>query len=692
MGILPEGLNFSGPVGSTATISGTPQVAGTTEFQAAVLDSHPNFASSPEVLLTVTGANKRQTITFNLPSAPVPVGGSVALTGSSDSGQPVSYIAAGVCSIAGQTASLTGPGTCTITSSQAGNSTYAAATPVSRSVTAYTSTISPASVAISNTGAKTASVTVTSNPSGLPFTIIQGPAFGYYSSSGSVTPVTLTISENPGYPAGSASGTVSTSLGNINVTLTVAPAALKAQTITFGAVPNFGVVGTSATVTATATSKLPVTYSSPLSNVCSVNPATGAVSFISGGDCPILANQPGDGSTWAAAPQASATVSIFPPLVAGASTLPQATVGIPYEATVSAQGGFAPFKWSITSGTLPAGLSFSAGVISGTPTSSGSFPLTVGVSDQSGQSATVSITIAVSAAGAATIGASPSALTLSAVYGGVATGGNVTLSYTTPSAGANSPTYTTTASAPWISVPASGSMGPGTVSKGLTTYSTNIGINASPGGQPIGQAFGSVTFTVNGSTVTVPVNFTVTPTALTLAPAALTFTYTQGSVPPGAQTVVVDSQPEGISPNASAATSDGGTWLSASVGASTPGTLSVSLSAAGLSALNPGTYTGTVSVVSPSASSVPLPVTLTVSDAAAAPPNTLTVTPAALNFSGSAGGSPVSATFTLSLTAASGAAPAWTASPPPHWLSLSASSGTLTVGTSSGGLTTYTAK
>jgi hypothetical protein len=235
-------------------------------------------------------------------------------------------------------------------------------------------------------------------------------------------------------------------------------------------------------------------------------------------------------------------------------------------------------------------------------------------------------------------------------------------------------------------------MGTGTVSNGLTTYSANIGINASPGGQPIGQAFGSVTFTVNGSTVTVPVNFTVTPTALTLAPAALTFTYTQGSVPPGAQTVVVDSQPEGISPNASAATSDGGTWLSASVGASTPGTLSVSLSAAGLSALNPGTYTGTVSVVSPSASSVPLPVTLTVSDAAAAPPNTLTVTPAALNFSGSAGGSPVSATFTLSLTAASGAAPAWTASPPPHWLSLSASSGTLTVGTSSGGLTTYTAK
>jgi hypothetical protein len=35
-------------------------------------------------------------------------------------------------------------------------------------------------------------------------------------------------------------------------------------------------------------------------------------------------------------------------------------------------GGISPYKWTITSGTLPAGLSInSAGVISGTPTAAG---------------------------------------------------------------------------------------------------------------------------------------------------------------------------------------------------------------------------------------------------------------------------------------------------------------------------------
>ena len=48
-----------------------------------------------------------------------------------------------------------------------------------------------------------------------------------------------------------------------------------------------------------------------------------------------------------------------------------------------ATGGRAPYIWSLTSGTLPPGLSLTpgTGVISGTPTTTGSYPITVQVTD-----------------------------------------------------------------------------------------------------------------------------------------------------------------------------------------------------------------------------------------------------------------------------------------------------------------------
>lgn len=52
------------------------------------------------------------------------------------------------------------------------------------------------------------------------------------------------------------------------------------------------------------------------------------------------------------------------------STLPDGLMGIPYSATLTATGGTTPYTWSLSSGTLPAGLSLNAstGAISGTPT------------------------------------------------------------------------------------------------------------------------------------------------------------------------------------------------------------------------------------------------------------------------------------------------------------------------------------
>ena len=58
------------------------------------------------------------------------------------------------------------------------------------------------------------------------------------------------------------------------------------------------------------------------------------------------------------------------PLQITTTSLPDATVGQPYSAQLAATGGTTPYKWKISSGTLPAGLTLStSGLISGTPSS-----------------------------------------------------------------------------------------------------------------------------------------------------------------------------------------------------------------------------------------------------------------------------------------------------------------------------------
>jgi hypothetical protein len=86
------------------------------------------------------------------------------------------------------------------------------------------------------------------------------------------------------------------------------------------------------------------------------------------------------------------------PLTITSTTLPGAQVGASYSATLGASGGTPAYTWSISSGSLPAGLALSsAGVISGTPTSSGTANFTVQVADSGSpaqtQTASLSITV-----------------------------------------------------------------------------------------------------------------------------------------------------------------------------------------------------------------------------------------------------------------------------------------------------------
>ncbi|MFZ4857456.1 MAG: putative Ig domain-containing protein [Desulfuromonadaceae bacterium] len=80
------------------------------------------------------------------------------------------------------------------------------------------------------------------------------------------------------------------------------------------------------------------------------------------------------------------------------ATIPFGSVGVPYNYTLYSAYGVAPYTWSIISGTLPAGLSFSAsGVISGTPTVIGSSEVTFRVadSDNPAQATTKTLTISI---------------------------------------------------------------------------------------------------------------------------------------------------------------------------------------------------------------------------------------------------------------------------------------------------------
>ena len=77
------------------------------------------------------------------------------------------------------------------------------------------------------------------------------------------------------------------------------------------------------------------------------------------------------------------------------NSLLEGGVGALYNGTVAAMNGTPSYTWSITAGTLPAGLALNAstGVVSGTPTTAGTTTITFSVTDDVSTSATKSLSI-----------------------------------------------------------------------------------------------------------------------------------------------------------------------------------------------------------------------------------------------------------------------------------------------------------
>jgi len=254
-----------------------------------------------------------------------------ALSASSTSGLPVAFASTTlpVCTVSGTTVTIAGAGTCSITASQAGNTNYAAATPVVQSFT-----VNPASQ------------TITFNTLGNvalgapPFTISASASSGLTVTFASTTLPVCTVSGTTVtiLTAGTCSITASQP-GNANYT--AAPPVVQnfgvgqtSQTITFNALGNVAFGVPAFPISAGATSGLAVTFASTTLPVCTVSGTT--VTIVAVGTCSITASQAGNATYSAATP------------VVQSFTVTQATQTITFNAIGNVAFGAAPFAISAT--------------------------------------------------------------------------------------------------------------------------------------------------------------------------------------------------------------------------------------------------------------------------------------------------------------------------------------------------------
>ena len=542
-GTLPAGLSLN----ASGVISGTATTAGSSSFTVKVVDSAatPRNAIAPLTLRVDPPALSVSTTalvagTFNIAySATLAASGGTA---------PYSWTLTAGALPSGLV--LASDGTISGTPTTSGSSAFTVQVSDSQS---------PAATASRN-------LTLIINPAALAITSSTLPAgqatLAYSASltgSGGVAPYTWSLSSGS-LPAGLAlgvdgvlSGTPTTAGSSsfiVQLSDAQSPSASATRAFTLSITPAPLRINTSSLADATVGNA----YSASLLAVGGTSPYTwsltagslpaglslSAAGAISGTAAAVVSSSFTVQVSDSQAPAASTTRTLTlttsaTPLTISTAVLASAAVGVPYTANLNANGGVAPYSWSLSSGSLPAGLSLSTGgVLSGTPTAAGSSAFTVLVSDSQApaQSASKALTLVVSPA-------SLVVTTASLANGAVAVAYNASLAATGGTA------------------PYAWSVIGGSLPAGLSLSSAGV-LSGTP------NAAGSASFTVQVADAAAPANTATKPFTLTIAAAALVIdtatlpagvagaAYSStlgasGGVPPYSWTIVAGALPAGLS-------------------------------------------------------------------------------------------------------------------------------------------------
>lgn len=252
----------------------------------------------------------------------------------------------------------------------------------------YSSTIHAAG----GTGSYTWSINAGSLPSGVSLNTATGVLSGTPTASGNF--MIDVGAKDSGLPAQTAAGKVSISIAAAGSALKITSLILSGATTnqTYSATLN-ATGGTAPYTWSIGSGSLPAGLSLASAGIISGTPTvSGAVSFMA---------TVSDASSPTQAQTATISLAVISaPLSITSTALTAATDGTSYFSAMGASGGTPAYTWTLSAGTLPAGLNLAAttGIISGTPTATGTSSFTLTVTDNETpaqtQSAKESITVA----------------------------------------------------------------------------------------------------------------------------------------------------------------------------------------------------------------------------------------------------------------------------------------------------------